>query len=257
MENKNIAVPISIILVALLIGGGIYYGKGPNKPTTTNNIATTTINTAAIGPLGNVRQITPEDHLRGNLSAPVKIVEFSDLECPFCKRFHQTMLTIEKEYVATGKIAWVYRQFPLEQLHPKAPKEAEATECVAELGGNDKFWQYLDKIFAITPSNNGLDLALLPKIAKDLGLDVKSFEACLASNKYASKVQADIAEASSAGGQGTPFAVIISETPIKGDLSKYEQNGYIEVSPDRTRVALKGALPLDAVRNILNAVLAK
>jgi len=167
------------------------------------------------------------------------------------------MLTIDKEYVATGKIAWVFRQFPLVQLHSKAPKEAEATECAAELGGNDKFWQYLDKLFATTPSNDKIDLAVLPKIAKDLGLDTKSFEACLASGKYTAKVAESVAEANAAGGQGTPFPVIISDQPITGDLSQYEQNGYIEVSPDRTRIALKGALPVDAVRGILNAALAK
>ncbi|MEI6494824.1 MAG: thioredoxin domain-containing protein, partial [bacterium] len=203
------------------------------------------------------KPITAADHIRGSISAPIKVVEFSDIECPFCKTFHNTMLTIDKEYVATGKIAWVFRQFPLVQLHSKAPKEAEATECAAELGGNDKFWQYLDKLFATTPSNDKIDLAVLPKIAKDLGLDTKSFEACLASGKYTAKVAESVAEANAAGGQGTPFPVIISDQPITGDLSQYEQNGYIEVSPDRTRIALKGALPVDAVRGILNAALAK
>ena len=107
----------------------------------------------------NVRQVTDSDHLRGDPKAKVKVVEFSDLECPFCKRFHVTMQQVIEEY--DGKVAWIYRHFPLDSLHSKARKEAEASECAAELGGNDGFWAYIDKLFEITPSNNGLDPNLL------------------------------------------------------------------------------------------------
>ena len=105
--------------------------------------------------------VTPADHILGNPNAEVFIVEYSDLECPFCKQFHKSMLEIMSEYGAEGKVAWVYRHFPLDQLHSKARKEAEATECATELGGNDAFWEYTNKIFEITPSNNGLNLELL------------------------------------------------------------------------------------------------
>lgn len=107
----------------------------------------------------NVRSVNEGDHLRGDPKATVKIVEFSDLECPFCKNFHFTMQQIMSEY--PGKVSWAYRHFPLDSLHPKARKEAEASECAAELGGNDGFWSYVDKLFEITPSNNGLDPNLL------------------------------------------------------------------------------------------------
>lgn len=107
----------------------------------------------------NVRSVGDSDHLRGDPKATVKVVEFSDLECPFCKNFHRTMQQVMEEY--SDKVAWVYRHFPLDSLHPKARKEAEATECAAELQGNDGFWAYVDKLFEITPSNNGLDPNLL------------------------------------------------------------------------------------------------
>lgn len=107
----------------------------------------------------SVRPVGEGEHLRGDPKATVKIVEFSDLECPFCKRFHLTMQQVMEEY--SGKVAWVYRHFPLDSLHSKARKEAEATECAAELAGNDGFWAYIDKLFEITPSNNGLDPSLL------------------------------------------------------------------------------------------------
>ena len=120
-------------------------------------------------------------HILGNPGAPVKLVEFSDFECPFCKRFHLTMKRLMNEYGEDGKVAWVYRHFPLVSLHSKARREAQAAECASELGGNEAFWAYSDRLFEVAPSNNRLDLALLPRIAQLIGLDRAKFEACLAS----------------------------------------------------------------------------
>jgi protein-disulfide isomerase len=105
--------------------------------------------------------VTEKDHITGNPQADVVLIEYSDTECPFCKRFHETMIQVMAEYGASGKVAWVYRHFPLDALHSKARHEAEATECATELGGNEKFWAYLNKLEEITPSNNGLDASLL------------------------------------------------------------------------------------------------
>src|SRR3989344_1332658 len=116
----------------------------------------------------NMKPVSDSDHILGDKNAPVKIVEFSDTECPFCKRFHVTMQQVVKD--SNGQTAWVYRHFPLDQLHSKARKEAEATECVAELGGNEKFWAYLNRIMEVTPSNNGLDPAELLNTAAYVGL---------------------------------------------------------------------------------------
>ena len=147
----------------------------------------------------------------GNPKAPIMIVEFSDTECPYCKTFHATMHQVIDTYGKTGKVAWVYRHFPIDNIHSKARKEAEATECAAELGGNDGFWKYLDNLYKITPSNNELDLSLLPKIAEDSGLDKEKFVTCLDSGKYADKVEKDYQDAVAAGGQGTPYPVIITK----------------------------------------------
>ncbi len=105
--------------------------------------------------------VTEKDHIYGNPAADLLLVEYSDLECPFCKRFHETMTQVMKEYGDTGKVAWVYRHFPLDSIHSKARHEAEATECAGELGGKDKFFEYLNKLMEITPSNNQLDPNLL------------------------------------------------------------------------------------------------
>ncbi len=167
-----------------------------------------------------VQPVSDDDHVRGNRNAKVSLIEFSDLECPFCKRFHPTMQQVMDTY--GDEVNWVYRHFPLDSLHPKARREAEATECAGEVGGNDGFWKYLDRLFEITPANNGLQDSQLPQIAEDVGLDRVAFETCLASGKYAQHVADDLAEAQAAGGRGTPYSVIVAgdqKIPVSGAVS--------------------------------------
>jgi len=108
-----------------------------------------------------------------------------------------------------NKVAWVYRHFPIDALHPKARKEAEATECAASLAGNDGFWKYIDKIYEITPSNNKLDPALLPEIANEIGVDKQEFETCLSSQKFKDKINNYISDGAKAGAQGTPYSLVL------------------------------------------------
>ncbi len=94
--------------------------------------------------------ILPGDHILGNANAPVVIVEYSDSDCPYCQKFHATMHQVKDKY--GDKVAWVYRHYPLDGLHPKARMEAEASECVAKLSNNETFWKYLDAMFTINSS---------------------------------------------------------------------------------------------------------
>lgn len=167
--------------------------------------------------------VTDKDWARGKNNAKVTVVEFSDLECPFCKRFHPTMKQLIAEY--PNDVQWIYRHFPLTSLHSKAPKEAEATECAGELAGQEGFWKYLDRLFEVTPSNNGLDLAQLSQIAQDVGLDRAKFQTCLDSGTYAQKVQEQENQAVAAGAQGTPYSVVVigdQKIPVSGAVP-YEQ----------------------------------
>ncbi|OHA99257.1 MAG: hypothetical protein A3I21_03290 [Candidatus Zambryskibacteria bacterium RIFCSPLOWO2_02_FULL_39_69] len=141
------------------------------------------------------------------------------------------------EYGKDGKVAWVYRHFPIAELHSKARKESEALECANELGGPGKFWEYTNMLFDITPSNNNLDPAQLPIIAKNVGLDVKAFNTCLSSGKYAAKVEADYQDAVKAGGQGTPNSILISK--------------------DGTKVTVQGAQPYESLKATIDALLQK
>lgn len=166
-----------------------------------------------------IEDVSNDDWVRGDADAPITIVEFSDTECPFCQRFHVTMQRIVEEY--DGKVRWAYRHFPLENLHSKAVKEAEATECAGELGGQEGFWTYLDRLMEVTPSNNGLDPAQLPVIAGDVDLNVVAFNECLEEGRHEQKVREHIAQASAAGGRGTPYSIILygdEKLPIGGAL---------------------------------------
>lgn len=170
---------------------------------------------AALRPVSKAR-----DHIRGDAAAPVTLIEYSDFECPFCKRFHATAKRMVDE--SKGQVKWVYRHFPLDELHPgKARKEAVASECAAELGGNAAFWKFADRFYELTPSNNRTDIdTVLPQIAGEIGLDKARFASCLASGKHDGRIAEDGKDAVATGGRGTPWSFIVSKSgkayPLSG-----------------------------------------
>lgn len=170
----------------------------------------------SFGSADQVDKLRDDDHVRGEKSARMLLIEYSDLECPFCKRFHPTAQQIVDEY--KGEVAWVYRHFPLDQIHLKADKEAEAIECANELAGNDGFWKLTDKIFEVTPSNNGLNLDDLPKLAGEIGLNQSAFKSCLDSGKYADHVESDYQGGIKAGITGTPGNILLDTKTGKTKL---------------------------------------
>jgi protein-disulfide isomerase len=224
--KSQYVLPITIVVAGVLIAGAVFLaGKSSTAPTPNTN------------PDGSLtaRAYTPgTDHILGNPNAKVKVVEYADLECPYCKTFNTTMHQVMDYYGASGNVAWVYRPFPLTSIHSKAPEEAQAAECAADQGGDAAFFKYIDGIYAITPSENNLDLAELPKIAQQIGLNVTTFNSCLSSGKFAKKVQDSYDEAITLGGQGTPYTLIMVGTQA---------------------VALNGAQPYDSMRAAIDAVL--
>ncbi|PIR37939.1 MAG: disulfide bond formation protein DsbA [Candidatus Zambryskibacteria bacterium CG10_big_fil_rev_8_21_14_0_10_42_12] len=208
--DKNLYIPLAILVAGGLVAGALFMSRG-DKPADTGSLTGTETNAS----LDNVRPIDETDHILGNPDADIIIVEYSDTECPFCKQFHNTMHQIMDQYGADGKVAWVYRHFPIPQLHPNAPKQAEALECAARIGGNDAFWKYTDRVYEITPSNNGLDMALLPQIAAEIGLDKVAFEGCLNNGTTKERVDADALNAVEVGGRGTPTSVLITKSGKK------------------------------------------
>jgi protein-disulfide isomerase len=220
-KQNNFMVPIAIIIAGGLIASAVYLSaRGDGVAVAPQLQAQAGAGTENTAGLENMNPIEDSDHIRGNPNAPVKIVEYSDMECPFCKRFHLTMQKIMDEYGKDGKVAWVYRQFPLDSLHSKARAEAVASECANELGGNDAFWKYTDRFFELTPSNDQTDIAvILPQIAREIGLDETKFKLCLASKKYDKHVQDDLDNATATGGSGTPWSIVVTASGKKYPLS--------------------------------------
>lgn len=231
-KDFNISIPVAIVIAGILIAGSLFYINKDNiaekTPVYKNQQAS--VNESEVAP------ISEDDHILGNPNADIIIVEYSDTECPYCKQFHFTMHRIIDEYGKEGKVAWVYRHFPLPQLHKKAPKEAEATECAAELGGNPAFWKYIDRLFEITPSNDGLDPAELPQIAEYIGLNRTLFEECLDSGKYADFIEESYQAAVDAGGRGTPYNIMIV---------------------GKEQIEVPGAQPYETIKNVIDTILKK
>ena len=137
---------------------------------------------------------------KGSDKAPVTLIEFSDFQCSFCRKFWQTTLPlIEKKYIETGKVKFVYRHFAI--LGKPSTAAAQAAECAGEQG---KFWPYHDKLFASAGSPFAFTQEKLRGYARELGLEDKSFNQCLDSGKYFKKVDGETAIAGFLGAGGTP-----------------------------------------------------
>jgi len=220
------SVPFAIIIAGVFIALALYFsGSKASAPTQPLPDKVVT---------GDMRPVDDNDHILGNPNADLVIVEYSDTGCPFCKQFHKTMQTLMNEYGKGGKVAWVYRHFPIDQLHPNSRKEAEATECASELGGPEKFWAYTNTIYERAPQNGGFKAEQLKTIAKDIGLDVTAFNECLSSGRKAAVVEADYQDGVKAGARGTPYSLIIrkkdgSKVPISGAQPYASLKGTIEL----------------------------
>jgi protein-disulfide isomerase len=244
-QNKQgsvLNIPTAIVIAGAIIAGSIIWtSKNQPTPIGGNPIAGLEANA--------VKAVTANDHILGNPNALIKIVEYSDTSCPFCKMFHSSMRKIINEYGRSGKVAWVYRHFPIDKqgtrpdgsaLHPNAGNEAHASECVASLGGNEKFWNFINKVYEVTPSvtndtPNGLDQKQLPIIAKSVGIDVDDFNNCMVSGKFKEKIESQYNDGLNLGIEGTPTSFIIS----KGKQS----------------IKVEGAQSYDSLKQALDAII--
>lgn len=235
--------PIAIIIAGILIAFALYY-RSPNTETD----GASAINNALSQPKIEVEPIKATDHIRGDKDADIVFIEYSDIECPFCQIFQKTMSDLYSQYSKDNKIAWVYRHFPLaygaNPLHENADKAAEATECVAELAGEDAFWTYLDKVYASIDHNKGpMPLSLLTDVAVQQGIDQAKFKTCLDSGKYEKKIKESYDAGIKAGAEGTPYTVL------------YYKDQYIPLVNEQGKSL--GALPFEILQRIVDELLAK
>jgi len=233
ISKKNLWMYSTFVLVAVVIIGGVLMFSG-NKSDGTNNSGT-----------GTVSASMDDDAVLGDANAPVTIIEFSDYQCPFCRKFWtESYPQIKSQYIDTGKVKIVFRDLPLTSLHPMAQASAEAAECVRELGGDDAYYEYHDKMFSeqnILDSGN--PTGTVSKTIQYTSTDLKSWAneigydigACLDSGKYSSEVQKDARDAQAAGGTGTPYFVIMGS--------------------DGKGSALSGAQPFSAFKQVIDSKL--
>jgi len=167
-----------------------------------------------------------DDDVKGDPNAPVTIVEWSDFECPFCAKFYRdTLGQIDEQYIKTGKVKLVFRDFPL-GFHANAQKSSEAAECAGEQG---KYWEMHDILFESGVQGG---VSTYKKYASDLGLNTATFNTCLDSGAMADEVSKDMKDGTAAGIRGTPGFII---------------NGQL----------LSGAQPFANFKSVIDAELAK
>lgn len=193
---------------------------------------------APAGPdLSTITMDLTGEPFKGDKNAKIVVIEFSDYQCPFCARFvRDTSPQIEKEYVQSGKIKYVFRDLPLTSIHPNAFKAAEAAACAGE---QDKFWEMHDRLYE---NQKKIALSDLPSHAESIGLDKARFEQCLSSDKYAEKIRQDMAEASRVGITGTPTFFVAVVDPKNSKLK------FVQL--------MKGAQPFSSFKMYLDGLLA-
>lgn len=232
----KITLPLAIIIAGLLIGAGFWLGS--KNPATSNTPAPNNARdvSSSVALKQAMRPIDANDHILGNANSRIVVVEYSDPECPFCKMFHNDMRKIMQQYGKDGKVAWVYRHYPIAELHKKAFSESVAMECAAALGTQSSFWEYANRLYDITPSNDGLDPLELPKIAAAVNIPSDKFNTCLASGEFDARVNADIQNAKELGILGTPYSILIDTKT---------QDYY----------PLEGAYPYDQLKTAIDLIL--
>lgn len=226
------AVPIAIVIGFTMVALAIFFTGGKKSADTeaNPNIANEDIIS------GIVRTVDATDYIKGNPNAPILMIEYSDYDCPFCKQYHETMNQIMNEYGIAGRVAWVYRQFPLEQLHPNSPKISEAALCVGSLGGSAAFWKFTDAIFESRELDEPTNMVALPEFAAEAGVDKGAYQSCVSSGQMKEKVDASVKEVMDLGAEGTPYTILIV---------------------GNEQAVVNGAQPYDVVKSIIDNLISQ
>lgn len=209
--------PTNMIMVGLLVVAAFFVGtlwqkvqmleKGGSttKPSAATAQPAPSQNAPQKETIGDIPAVSDQDHIKGNQKkAKVTLVEYSDFECPFCKRFHPTMEKILSEY--GDKVAWVFRHYPL-SFHESAMPLARASECVNDMAGNDGFWKFADKVYTIETLPKTEDEIV--QLVANLGFDQATFKTCYESNKFDEKINGEQTAGANAGIKGTPGTVVL------------------------------------------------
>lgn len=217
-QKFEISQPVSIIIAGVIIAGAIVFvNMRPAAPAVAQQGAAPAPTASANVPAPNA-----SDHITGSLNAPIVLIEYSDFQCPFCQMIHPTLRRIVSE--SNGQIAWIMREYPLYQIHQSALPSANAAECIADQLGSDGFFKFADAVFA---DQDKMSDAFYSQIAQVLGANSATYNACVSSKKFASRITQETTDAQNSGGNGTPYTIIVNtktgkQYPISGALP-YDQ----------------------------------
>jgi protein-disulfide isomerase len=186
--------------------------------------------------VSHIRAVDNTDHIMGNPGAPIKIIEYADIDSSYAKTFQVTMEQLMANYAAGGKVAWVYRHFPLVDQHAYSEQHAEAAECIAKLGGPTLFLQFIDALNAQAPGSQLFDPRNYDGVVSALGVVSQSFHDCIKSGEFQQRVARDFDNGLLIGSGGSPFTVI-------------------EVQNQKP-VIINGAVPYDSLKKIIDTSIA-
>ena len=227
----HLTTPFAIILAAFILAAShVTYGFIVANGTS-----------SAPATMFNGRAIDDTDLVTGTVKSKVVLVEYSDSECPFCAQLHPTIKKIEDEYAS--KIGFVYRYFPLTQIHPNAFEEARAIHCVGKSSDATKRQEYINQLFTYKLDKKNMTLAKGQKelMAKGVGINEAQFAACMQSQESSDAVNASIQDGIAAGVQGTPATFVL----LKG------KKGYEVIS------LVDGARPYEYFKAVIDDALAR
>lgn len=241
--RKDVFLPVSIVIAAVLIGGAIIFSVFYHPTVAPAAGGTAAAPGAATTSLASLTTLGPRDAILGNPNAPVTLIEYGDYQCTFCLRyFAQIQPTIQSQYIATGKVRMVFRDFPF--IGPESLTAASAAQCAQDQG---KFWAYHDALYTAkvadatnvaSSENDGfLSTAELLKLANQVGLNIPSFTSCMSSSTDANYIDAEKAAGVAAGIQSTPTTIV---------------NGKLVVEPDGSNAGADPTAVLAAIASAVN-----
>lgn len=234
-QDSSLLNPLQIILIIALIAaaGTIghlwtkiqYTNRGSQENVKAQQAGQPTPDQPRFPSVPDLEPINDRDHILGNPDAKIALIEYSDLQCPYCADFQDTAQQLMDEY--GDQIMHVYRHYPIDQLHPNARQLAIGSECAARQGGEDLFWEFIDYVF----ENKSQDAQ---EVASALNLDSNQFETCLDNQELADYIQTSIDLASAAGIEASTPSIILLNTQT-------DQSLYVS-----------GSRPLSQFKDIIN-----
>ncbi len=202
--KTSFSIPLAIIVGGVIVAIAVYISMPKPPP-------------KSAGDLSLVRPVSTGDHILGNPAASVMIIEYSDFDCTYCKDFHDTLHQIIANVGINGNVAWVFRHFPLSEIHPNAYAHARASECIAATSGNEAFWKFSNALFV----NQPVDTSKYGEIASSIGISGDAFATCYSNVSPAidTHIAEDRQNALDSGAQGTPYSIILvnGKNPIVVD----------------------------------------